>query len=109
MDFHLRIKIDYKMPIYLTVIFLKKTIFSRKLTLQIGNSGIVKTCDEHVHGPFYDCVVCPVTKQIGQNHSGMNGIDRNIFVLMWEQQNYGLLFHLQKNQQYFCKNFCSSL
>ena len=65
----------------ITAIFFKKTIFSQK-TITNRKFRIRETCDEHVHGPFYDCVVCPVTKQIGQNHSGMNGIDRNIFVLM---------------------------
>ena len=41
MYFHLRIKTDYKMPIYVTVICIKKNV-------QIKNSGFVKTCDEHV-------------------------------------------------------------
>jgi hypothetical protein len=49
MDFHLRIKTDYKLSMYKNVCFsLEKVKFFLKKQLQIENAGFVKTCDEHV-------------------------------------------------------------
>ena len=46
MDFHSRIKLDYKMPINNCYFHRKYIFFS--LEKQIENSGFVKTCDEYV-------------------------------------------------------------
>ena len=60
MDFHLIIKIDYKLPIHL-LFQLKRQFFLSKNQLQVKNSGFVKTCDEHV--PRCNCRNSGPTRQ----------------------------------------------
>ena len=46
----LRIKIDYKMAIYIGNCYhYQRQTFFRKMQLQIEKSGFMKTCDEHIH------------------------------------------------------------